>query len=124
MMAGDDKETVALLRKLDRLVTSKSATVSDLLEQAIVASEIADEPFDHWHDVGPLEIMYSELTILMSTVNRLQTEISGMRQSSYENVTWTNTNTTWTDPLRNYPHGYQWDPISKTPIKITTGTGT
>lgn len=129
-MESDDNETVELLRKLDRLITSESATVTDLLEQAVVASEIADEPWETWRDAGPLERMYREITVLMSTVNRLQAEISSQRRSSYENVTWTDNSSTtdmrtpWIDPLRNYPYGYQWDPNSKKAIKITSGTGT
>ena len=122
---ADDKDAITLLRRLDKLIVSKSATVADLVEQAIVASEIADEPWETWRDAGPLERMYQEMQVLINTVSTLQADISSMRSSSYQNVTWTNTSDgTWKDPLRHYPNSYNLDLISKTAIKTTTGTGT
>ena len=126
-MMADDKDAITLLRRLDKLIVSKSATVADLVEQAIVASEIADEPWETWRDAGPLERMYQEMQVLINTVSTLQADISSMRSSSYQNVTWTNTTDgtqPWRDPLRNWPIGYDWDPISRTVIKTSSGTGT
>ena len=124
MMMEDDKDVLTLLRRFDKLIVSKSTTVADLVEQAVVASEIADEPWETWRDAGPLERMYQEMRVLINTVSTLQADINSMRTSSYENVTWTNTSDgTWKDPLRHYPNSYL-DSISKTAIKTTTGTGT
>jgi len=125
MQADDEQDTLTLLRKFDKLIISKSATVADLIDQAIVASEIADEPGETWTDSGPLERMYQEMRVLINTVSTLQADINSMRTSSYENVTWTNTSDgTWKEPLRYYPNSYNLNLISKTAIKTTTGTGT
>ena len=128
MMMEDDKDVLTLLRRFDKLIVSKSTTVADLVEQAVVASEIADETWETWRDAGPLERMYQEMRVLINTVSTLQADINSMRTSSYENVTWTNTSDasdgTWKDPLRHYPNSYNLDLISKTAIKTTTGTGT
>jgi hypothetical protein len=123
MQADDEQDTLTLLRKFDKLIISKSATVADLIDQAIVASEIADEPSETWTDSGPLERMYRDLQMLFSEVNKIQAD-ARWKNNSYENVTWTdNTSGTWSDP--RYALSDQiWSQINKTAIKTSSGTGT
>ena len=126
-MESDYHTILKSLRKLDRLITSNNTTVQDLLDQAYVAAEIADDDSEIWTDIGPLERMYSELQVMSKAILQLQSEINLKRDNSYENVTWTQSHTgtdQWIEPLRNYPSGYTWDPISRSAIKISRGTGT
>lgn len=119
MMADNDQDTLTLLRKFDRMITSNNTTVADLIEQAVVASEIADERL---YDIGPLELMYTELRETKSQVETLTLLIKsystyGMgEQNPYQNITWSDNTSGWTgspqmDPTRNYPPGYVWNPL-------------
>ena len=124
----DDLE---LLMKLDRLVTSDDPTVHDALKSALVLVEVSEEIKDN---DGPFMRMYSRIADLQHQIDMLldmlQSSRSGMGESNpYQNVTWADNTTGWTgsqwaDPTRNYPHGYQWDHLTKSVIKTTTGTGT
>jgi hypothetical protein len=117
----DDLE---LLMKLDRLITSDDPTVMDALKSALVLVEVADEVKDN---DGPFMRMYSKIADLQYQIDFLNGKIAGMGESNpYQNVTWTNTNTTagapyWNDPTRNYPPGYVWNPLLG---KVTSADGT
>jgi hypothetical protein len=117
-MAGD----IDKLRMLDKLILCNNETVKDLLEQAIVASEIVNESDKQYLDMGPLELMYTELKSVRTQVetltmmmNKNNTYVSG-ETNPYQNVTWTDNTSGWggnphMDPTRNYPPGYVWNPL-------------
>jgi hypothetical protein len=122
MMADD----LDLLMKLDRLVTSEDPTVMDALKSALVLVEMAEDPPA---DTGPLMRMHRKLIDMQYQIDFLNGKLAGLAQTNpYQGVTWTD-NTTgwpvnqWSDPTRNYPHGYKWDDISKSVIEVTSDTG-
>jgi hypothetical protein len=122
-------DDIDLLMKLDRLVSSDDPTVMDALKSALVLAEVSEETKDKDND-GPFMRMYSKISDLQYQIDFLKGKIAGMGESNpYQNVTWTNTNSTadnyWNDPTRNYTAGYVWDAYSNrvVPIKTTTGTG-
>ncbi len=125
-MEGD----LNLLRKLDRLITSDSVTVTDLLEQAMVAAEISDEDADILFE-GPLSSMYNKLLNMQHQLDYLiASRNSGMGESNpYQNITWTSDKTypMWKDgtgSLGESLSNITWNPISQMTNKTTNGTGT
>ena len=120
-----------LLIKLDRLLCSKDPTVIDALKSALVLVEVAEVDDGKLKDNdGPFMRMYSRIADLQHQIDMLKNSRAGMGENNpYQNVTWTDntsgwTGSQWADPTRNYPHGYQWDHLTKSVIKTTTGTGT
>jgi hypothetical protein len=120
-------DDIELLIKLDKLVCSNNPTVQDALKSALVLAEVSDEVKDN---DGPFMRMYSKIADLQYQIDFLNGKIAGMGdRNPYQNVTWTNTNTTgkapyWNDPTRNYPHGYVWDEHTQSVVKSTNTTGT
>lgn len=115
----DDDSLLELLRRIDRLFSSDNPTVTDLIEQALVASMVTD---DDGLNYGPVEMMYHELVRLRTDINQLRGEISNNRTGSY----WSDSTShdPYSDPTRNYPMGYRWNEFQQAVIKTTTGTGT
>jgi hypothetical protein len=122
-MVGD----IERLRTLDKLIMCRNETVKDLIEQAIVASEIVNESEERYLDIGPLELMYTEIKAMRVQIESLTKNSHGIGESNpYQNVTWTDNTTGWTgsqwaDPTRNYPSGYVWNPLLG---KVTSINGT
>jgi len=117
----DDLE---LLMKLDRLISSNDPTVIDALKSALVLVEVADEIKDN---DGPLMRMYSKIADLQHQIDIMKNSQAGFSESNpYQNVTWSDNTSGWTggqwsDPTRNYPSGYVWNPLLG---KVTSISGT
>ena len=120
-MEGD----LILLRKLDRLLTSNSVTVADLLEQAMVAAEITDEDADILFE-GPLSSMYNKLMYIQNQLDLLMaSRNSGMGESNpYQNITWTDRTYSMNNSLGESLSNITWNPITHMANKTTNGTGT
>ena len=102
---------------MDKLFNHESATVKDLIDQAIVAAEIVNEESAD----GPLEQMFLELIDLRRAVEQMTYDINLNRSGDY----WRDSGsirTVWTNTTKT--QGYVYDPITQTPIKVSSGTGT
>jgi hypothetical protein len=103
------------LRTLDRLITHKNDSVRDLVEQAMVLADIADESAESYADAGPLEIMYNELQTLRYQIAEL-----AVQKVPGTGTYWNNNTSYFNDPTRNYPAGWAWDPEN---VKVVPLTG-
>jgi hypothetical protein len=122
-MVGD----IERLRTLDKMILCKNETVTDLLEQAIVASEIVNESEEKFLDIGPLELMYTEIKSMRAQIESLTKSSYDIGEGNpYQNVTWVDTTSGWSgsphmDPTRNYPPGHVWNPLLERVVS-TNGT--